>query len=71
MYQVLITTIEEVECVERKYQRIADSGNEEDGGPIYDYVESPTTKEVETIILQQTLEVIDLPEIIKAVNKIQ
>ena len=54
----------------REYQKISDTGNKEDNGIKYGYVNSEVTEDVETTLLEQNIEDIDLPAIIKAVNKI-
>lgn len=70
MYQITIEKVEKKEAVGREYQKIADSGNERDGGPRYAYVEFPSQKVIETTILRQSVEELDLAAVIKAVNNL-
>ena len=69
MYRVLIEKIQDVDYVSREYEKLADSGNKQDGGAVYGYVECPATKTETTEIYVQSLDEIDLPAIIKATNK--
>lgn len=68
MFTIKITNVEQVNVVSREYEKIADSGNKEDGGVIYGYVEYPGKDEVVTTILKQTVDTLHLSEIIKAIN---
>jgi len=71
MYRVLIEKIDTVKGTSREYQKVADSGNKHDKGPMYDYVtfESESTKT--TKVLEQHVEQIDMAAVIKAVNGLQ
>ncbi len=70
MYKIVITKIEEVAVTKREYQRIADTGNKSDNGAVYGYVACECVQERETKVLEQGVETLDLPAVIKAVNKI-
>ena len=70
MYRIKITKVEYEDCVTSEYEKIADSGNEKDDGAVYDYVEHPDSKLVETDMLSQTVVDLDFPAVIKAINKI-
>lgn len=69
-YQVTITKIEEGEGFSSTYERIADTGNERDGGPVYAYVKKPTINTDKKVVFEQTLEDLDVTAVIRAVNKI-
>lgn len=68
IYKVKISKIETVNHIGRTYEKTSDTGNKEDKGAVYQYVEYPTTKEVITTILKQEKEDIDISAIIKAIN---
>lgn len=70
MYKIVITKIGKEERVESDYRKIADTGNESDGGPIYGYVENKVIRSFETEILSQQVESLELAAVIKAINKI-
>lgn len=70
MYKVKITRVEIRKSMETEYKKIADTGNEKDGGAIYGYVENPQEVKEEQEILSQEVSEIDLFAVIKAVNKI-
>jgi hypothetical protein len=70
-YKISISRIDQVDILKREYQRVADTGNERDNGPVYDYAICPTTTLVETEILKQEItEDIALKEIIRAINNL-
>jgi len=69
-YQVTITKIEEGEGFSSTYERIADTGNERDGGPVYAYVKKPVISTNKNVVFEQTLEDLDVTAVIRAVNKI-
>lgn len=70
MYKIKITKTERRKYEGREYQQVSDTGNPRDNGPVYDYVPLEKEEEIETTVLSQSLEEIDLPRIIKAVNQI-
>jgi hypothetical protein len=70
MYKITIQKIEKVHSTETSYEKIADSGNERDGGSVYGYVEYPSEKNAETSVFNQTVDDLDLQAVIKAVNNI-
>ena len=54
-----------------EWKQVADTGNEKNNGPVYEYVPKPgcvEVKERSRTLLEQTLPEIDLKAIIKAVN---
>lgn len=70
IYRIKISKIETVKHIARTYEKTSDTGNKEDEGAIYQYVEYPTTKEVVTTVLKQEKEDIDISAIIKAINNL-
>ena len=52
------------------YERIADTGNERDGGPVYAYVKKPVINTNKNVVFEQTLEDLDVTAVIRAANKI-
>jgi len=54
-YKITITKTEDIETTLKSYQKVADSGNERDDGPVYDYVSHEDTERRETTILEQEL----------------
>lgn len=70
MYKVTIVKISLVEVVTSEYEKVADTGNKKDNGPVYEYVSKPITKPTETEIYAQMVDDLDLPTVIKAVNVI-
>lgn len=72
MYKITITKTEEVEVIEKEYQKVADTGNERDDGAVYEYVMSPSIKQKETTVLIQSLdeEELDLKAVVKAINRL-
>lgn len=70
IYKVNITKVETVETTGREYQKISDTGNEEDNKSVYAYVSCIKEKEIYTDIFIQECEEIDISAIIKAVNKL-
>ena len=71
MFKIKIQEVKEVTFNNTTdYQRVADSGNERDDGAVYEYVPHPDTKTVETTMLEQNVDAIDLCAVIKAINGI-
>ena len=70
MYKITIEQIETKDYVAREYEKIADTGNEKDGGAVYGYVTSPSTREVRTTVLEQTVEALSIPAVIRAINNL-
>lgn len=70
MYRISITKVEEKEVTKKEYQKTADTGNERDNGAVYGYVPYTTTERIETKVLDQVSDEIDLTKVIKAVNNI-
>ena len=67
-YEVTIKRIGQWVSRGKEYKKIADTGNEKDGGIVYGYVYSDSIEQGETLVLKQTLDTIDLPAVIKAIN---
>lgn len=70
MYRIQITKEERVKTTDRDYEKIADTGNKTDDGPVYGYVEFPSEKTVITELLDQRVEGLDMEDVIKAINGI-
>ncbi len=78
-YKITIELIETVKKVGRDYEKIADTGNERDGGPVYAYVEYPNEETKATEVFSQQLdEELNSPtdesvvtRVVKAVHKIK
>jgi len=74
MFNIEINEIKEVECGPAvQYQKIADKGNKNDGGAIYDYVQIPGSvkkEKVTRMILMQSVDHLDMNAITKAINSI-
>ncbi len=70
MYRIQITKEEKVKTTDRDYKKVADTGNERDDGPVYEYVEFPSEKTVVTELLDQRVEGLDMEDVIKAINGI-
>lgn len=69
-YRITITKLETLVKGESEYKKISDTGNKQDGGPVYDYVWREVEREVETNILTQTVDDIDMKDVIKAINNL-
>ena len=55
----------------KSYQKVADTGNDRDGGSVYEYVEKPEDKvQVEEVIYSQIVEDLRLSSVIAAINNI-
>ena len=70
IYKIKITKVETIETTGREYQKVSDTGNERDNGAVFDYVDCITEKEIDTDILIQELEKIDIPTVIKSINNL-
>lgn len=74
MYKITIQRIETVERTKKEYEKIADTGNEEDDGSVYGYVDKKIEEEEITTLLEQQIQNVNdehLTEIIKAINEIK
>lgn len=67
-YEVTIKRVYTVPDVRREWVRVADSGNERNGGAVYGYAESPSTRQVEREVLRQQVYTLDVHAVIRAVN---
>ncbi len=67
MYKITITKIDERTFLQKKWNKFTDNKDVEEQ---YKYVETEVTEKENTTILEQTVEDIDLPAVIKAINKI-
>lgn len=69
LFRITITKVEREEWSKKEHQKVADSGNTRDGGPIYEYVAAPPeARKVETTVYSQETEVADIRTVIAAVN---
>lgn len=64
MYEVRIIKTEQKACKRREWRRVADPPSEKE----YDYVDDDWFETVETIVLSQRVESLDIPAVIRAVN---
>ncbi len=72
MYEIRISKTEDVKKVRSKHSRVADSGNPEDGGAVYAWVDVETTEEVTVrCMYEQAVDELDLIAVIKAINNIK
>lgn len=71
-YTITITRSDEVEAERREWKQVADSGNERDDGPVYEYVTYPGVEHESTDILKQEIrdEGLDIKAVIRAINGI-
>lgn len=67
MYKVTITKIEEKMVPTRAYQRIKEETSTDDGE--YGYVTGEELKIVETDLYEQTVEELEISEVVAVVNK--
>lgn len=77
MYKITIEKIETKKVTEKEYQKLRepyDNEKEQDIGnkndPQYGYVDVELEKDIKTIVLEQSVENLDIPEVIKAINEI-
>jgi len=70
MYQIKIIAKKIMPTKGQTYEKLSDTGNKNGDGPTYGYVpyEGFETQEIE--ILHQTVETLDLPAVIKAINNL-
>lgn len=68
MFKVSVIKIETVPFERRNWEKVADSGNERDGGAVYAYATFPSTTQRETKVLEQEVEDLDLKQVIRAIN---
>ena len=66
MYRVQVTKEERVPSIEQTWKVVADSGNEKDGGKVYDYVPCQVEKTVMTDLLDLRVEELNLAYIVQA-----
>ena len=67
-YEIIITCIESVTRTTQAWEKIADSGNPADGKSVYGYVSKISDDVKCTELFKQSVEGLDLPAIIAAVN---
>lgn len=71
-YRVVIEMVTVAEVgPKREYKKLADTGNERDGGPVHGYVEVPDRVETEVVttqVFEQVVEELDLLAVVRAVN---
>lgn len=71
MFKVTIKEITTKKVVNKEYEKIADTGNSEDGKSIYGYVDKEEEVRDERTVLEQEVKEIDIGEVIKAINDIE
>lgn len=70
MYQIIIKHIEVKPVVTQHWMKLADSGNANGGGPIYGYAEKSEIENVETEVYRQSVETLNLADVVMTVNGI-
>lgn len=70
MYRVTITEITSEKRPTREYEKLADTGNDRDGGAVYGYVETEWWLRTEREVLKQEVEALDVAAVIRAVNNL-
>lgn len=68
MYRIIIEKIETVARNQSEYQQISDTGNKNDGGATYGYVDVVKNIKESTQILEQVVDDLDIPTVIRAIN---
>ena len=69
MYRIQVSENTQVEFVEVEWKRVADTGNPRDNNAVYEFVQKPVVlKDSTRQIYEQTVEKLDLPAVIGAVN---
>ena len=71
MFQITIKEITTEKVTKKEYEKISDTGNKEDDGPVYGYEDKECQEEVERIVLSQEVEEVNVEEVIKAINNIK
>lgn len=66
MFKVTIERVEQVERNVNQWLKVADTGNDRDGGAVYDHVPTATTQTERTDILVMTLDTLNLPAVVDA-----
>lgn len=66
-------TIEHISAVEyeaRDWKQVANTGNKSDGGPVYEYVTYPSSRDISTKVFEQTLpaEYFDMKATVAVIN---
>lgn len=72
-YKVTIERVDIKAVTKRSWEKLADSGNKEDRGPVYGYAEYPSREYETTTLLTQEISAengIDMKAVIKAINGI-
>jgi hypothetical protein len=70
MYKIEISKVEQVNVKKQSYEKVAETGNKRDSGPVFEYVPFDTVETRETNVLTQQVEDLDLAAVIKAINKL-
>lgn len=76
MFRIVITRVEEVTETDQEYEKLYDDAGfervqeKDPEAKQYGYVEKTETRKKETEIYDQTVEDLDLKDVIKAVNKL-
>ncbi len=67
-YRIVITEEKVVKIREKEYERLADTGNDKDGGVVYGYVWSDGEETQKANVLDLTVDELHLQEILDAVT---
>lgn len=67
-FVLTVTRYYDEDGVEKQYQKIADTGNENDGKTKYGYVETSVTKKEKNIVVEQEFPADNIRAIIAAAN---
>ena len=70
MFKITIEQKEPVRTTKKSYEKIADTGNPHDKGAMYGYVAVDVVEIQSKTIYEQAVDVLDLPAVIKAINKL-
>lgn len=65
-FRIEIKKFEEYETVGQDYRKTSDTGNPNDGGPVYEYIKFDTTRTRETEVLVMELDELDLKKVVAA-----
>lgn len=71
MFEIVVREIKSVPTMVQEYQKVSDTGNEKDRGPVYAYVNVEKTKQVEVDVYRQTVDRLNLVSVIAAVNAME
>ena len=69
-YRIVVYETKNEPVTKEDYHRIADSGNEKDGGAIYGFVAHDVYTDIKSKIYEQTVTELSISEIAATVNKL-